>query len=75
MPVCHRRLLKEQPIKNQAKFFKLIGVLIKRCKDNIALARGQMKDTLLAYMKGVSNQEIVHKIHHIIVLVDTFEDY
>jgi hypothetical protein len=75
IPVCHRRLLKAEPIKNQAKFFKLIAVLIKRCKENINLARGQMKDTMVGYMKQVRDQEVLHKLHHIIVLVDTAEDY
>ena len=34
-----------------------------------------MKDTMVGYMKQVRDQEVLHKLHHIIVLVDTAEDY
>jgi hypothetical protein len=44
LPVCHRKL--GGPLRNGAKLFKLIATLVKRCKDNISIVKGGMREAL-----------------------------
>ena len=82
IPVCQRRLLKAKDASQSSpeatiKFFKMISVLVKKCKDNIYLVRGGMKELMQTYMKRLSRSEerLAHKIHHILAVVETFEEY
>lgn len=33
----------------EQKFFKMLGILIKRCSENINMAKGDMKDRMFRY--------------------------
>jgi hypothetical protein len=84
VPLCASRLARIQEVPFQSphaemKFFKMVSVLCKKCKDNIYMMRGgggsSMRDSLQYYMQRVARDiRVKNKIHHIIVLVDTFEE-
>ena len=80
IPLCSKRLAKaaEIPFTSsacEAKFFKMLGVLIKKCKDNIYLVRGGMKDRLQQYKNSLAKDpKLKKKIGMIITAVDEFEE-
>jgi hypothetical protein len=65
MPLCHQRLALQtgqiifQSEQAEMKFFTMLSVLIKRCKENIYLARGDMKDRMFKYMSMIARDQRV----------------
>ena len=56
------------------KFFKMISVLVKGCKDNIFIVRG-MKDKMTTYLsQHAKDARIKNKIFHIVQIVENYED-
>ncbi|TNV85265.1 hypothetical protein FGO68_gene15236 [Halteria grandinella] len=80
LPLCAHRLshIQEIPFQSpqcETKFIKMLSVLTKKCKENIYMVRGPMRDSLQYYMQRVARDvRVKNKVHHIIVLCDTFEE-
>ena len=70
LPVCHRKL--GGPLRNGAKLFKLIATLVKRCKDNISIVKGGMREALEQHARDPA---LANRVQQIIAVMDTFEDY
>ena len=77
-PILNERLIRnsEMPLQGQIelKFFKMISVLVKNCKENIYVVKG-MKDKLTHYLSQEAKEiRIKNKIYHIIQVVEGFEE-
>lgn len=58
----------------ELKFFKMISVLVKNCKENIYIVKG-MKDKLTNYLSNDAKEtRIKNKIYHIISVVESFDE-
>ena len=56
IPICHAKLQMQTgrvifsgESNCEQKFFKMLAILIKRCNENISMARGDMKDRMFRY--------------------------
>ena len=78
LPVCDERLgrLVDCALQEniEVKFFKMISVLIKNCKENIYIVKG-MKEKLTRYLSDYAKElRIKNKIFHIIAVVENYEE-
>eukprot|EP00347_Sterkiella_histriomuscorum_P016136 403354352 len=78
LPICNERLMRnnEIPLMNtiELKFFKMMSVLVKNCKENIYIVKG-MKDKLTNYLSNDAKElRIKNKIYHIISVVESFDE-
>ena len=81
MPICHDKLQLQTGKQVFAsgnvenKFFKMLHMLLKRCSDNINMAKGEMKDRLYKYKVMVSkDQGVVMKIEQMLKMIDNFDE-
>lgn len=78
LPIANERLSRtdENPLQSQIelKFFKMLSVLTKNCKENIYIVKG-MKEKLTNYLsKEAKELRIKNKIFHIVSLVENYEE-
>jgi hypothetical protein len=53
----------------------MLLMLLKRCGDNINMAKGEMKDRLFKYKVMVTKDKgIVMKIEHMLKIIENFDD-
>ena len=82
IPICHAKLQLQTgraafsgESNCEQKFFKMLAILIKRCSENISMAKGDMKDRMFRYRNmGTKDQWVRGKIDHIIQMIDNFDD-
>ncbi|CDW74435.1 arm repeat protein [Stylonychia lemnae] len=78
LPICNERLQRNSEIpltgSMELKFFKMMSVLVKNCKENIYIVKG-MKDRLTNYLSNDAKElRIKNKIYHIISVVESFDE-
>jgi len=74
--LSHIQAIPFQSAQCETKFVKMLSVLTKKCKENMYMVKGgPMRDSLQYYMQRVARDvRVKNKLHHIIVMCDTFEE-
>lgn len=78
LTICNDRLGKtlDFPLQGniELKFFKMISVLVKNCKENIYIVKG-MKEKLRTYLSLEAKElRIKNKVFHIISVVESYDE-